>query len=64
MKRKDRTVQTVCNHAAEVYSSLLILGETKEGHYQMISSFTDERNILWHMEFAKYHFLKNGFNTE
>ena len=49
---------------AEIYSNVLILGETKEGHYQMMSSFKDERDVLWHMEFAKFHFLNNSLTKE
>lgn len=64
IKKKEKTAKDVCNAAAEIYSNVLILGETKEGHYQMMSSFKDERDILWHMEFAKFHFLNNSLTKE
>lgn len=64
IKIKEKTASDVCERAAEIYSNVLILGETKQGHYQMMSSFKDERNILWHMEFAKFHFLNNSLTNE
>lgn len=64
IKKKEKKSEDICNAAAEIYSNVLILGETKDGQYQMMSSFKDERDILWHMEFAKFHFLNNSLTKE
>ena len=62
IKKKKEPVVKVCKIVAEEFENEIILGKDKDGAYQMVSTYENEKDILWNIECAKYCLFKNGFD--
>ena len=50
----------MCEAASNTFQDIIILGQTKDGQFQLMSTYLDERDIVYNMECARFCFFKDG----
>tara|TARA_R100001377_G_scaffold84144_1_gene67050 strand:+ start:200 stop:439 length:240 start_codon:yes stop_codon:yes gene_type:complete len=63
VKKTEQPVKVVCELAADSFVELVLIGTTKDGQIQMITTLKDSAVVLWGLENAKLA-LMQGLEEE
>ena len=64
LTKADLTPNTILSNALDHLESVVVLGTTKEGSQYFSSSSSDAKDIMWHIETAKFMLLETIFYPE
>lgn len=64
LSKIDLTPNTILSEAADKLESVVVIGTTKDGNQYFSSSSSDAKDIMWHIETAKFMLLETIFYPE
>ena len=64
LTKLDLEPDTILQKAIGELKEVLIIGTTKDGNQYLASSSADAKNMLWHLETAKYMIMESIFYSE
>jgi len=63
IRRTEKPVEVVCQIAADCFEEIIIVGTTKDGQIQMITTIKNSADVLWSLENAR-HAIMQGLEEE
>lgn len=64
LTRADIEPDTILTNAVGELKEVVVIGTDKEGNQYFATSSSDGKNILWHLETAKFMLMDNIFYSE
>lgn len=64
LTKLDLTPDVILSDAADKLESVIVIGTTKTGDQYFSSSSSDAKDIMWHIETAKYMLMETIFYPE
>ena len=64
LTKLDLEPDTILQKAIGELKEVLIIGTTKDGNQYLASSSADAKNMLWHLETAKFMIMESIFYSE
>lgn len=64
LTKLDLEPDTILQKAIGELKEVLIIGTTKDGNQYLASSSADAKNMIWHIETAKFMIMESIFYSE
>ena len=64
LKKSELPLNKVCDLAKKRLEQAVIMGVTKQGKVEMITTFEDPAEVLWYLESAKQGLMQNVYLEE
>lgn len=64
LTKLDLEPNDVLSAALDALEEVIIIGTTKDGNQYFATSSADGKNILWHLETAKFTLMDNVFSGD
>jgi len=58
IKRTEKPVEAVCDLAAHSFEEIVVMGSTKDGQIQMITTMKSSADVLWALENARFAIMQ------
>ena len=58
IRKTKKPVESVCELAALTFEEIVVIGKTKDGQIQMVTTMEDSADVLWKLENARFAIMQ------